>query len=223
MDTPGHGIWLTVSSPEGGAASDNPLGRVPRRLHLAFEGIPDAEAEALRQRLAVDENQTLDPEALHKELARIHQIIAEFDPHLNANRMRSKVPRNMGADGKPLIPDVIGVTLVISPGNANAPMEQYVRTRRAPSSEEKLLKLFLQIRGLSAEATTDLRNRLKITDGQIVDAATLRQIVAHVRAVLQNFTPTLVQEMLLDMAGTPDPPEPVTTTILIQPSQTIKP
>jgi beta-lactamase regulating signal transducer with metallopeptidase domain len=329
VNTPGHGIWLTVSSPEGGPASDDPLAKVPRRLHLAFEGIPDAEAESLRQKLAVDENQPLDPDALHKELARIHQIVAEFDPHLsdkrimskarryvgpdgkplipdvidltlvissgsseggtasdnlqaniprrlhiaferipdgeaeelrqrlavnedqpldpdalhkelariqqivaaldsqlNASRMTGKLPHNLGPDGKLLIPDVIDVTLVISPGNnAGTPMEQFARFQRVKSLEDKPLKLLLRILGLSSDQTADLRNRLQTPEGQIVDAATYRQITAHVREFLQDFTPPLNHDVSFTLVarpgpdGNPLPPEALSATILIQPAE----
>jgi hypothetical protein len=225
MDTPGHGIWLTVSSPEGGPASNDPLAKVPRRLHLAFEGIPDAQAEALRQRLALNEDQPLEPDALHKELARIHQIVTEFDPHLSDKRMRGKAPHNLAPDGKPIIPDVIDVTLVIAAANnAGNPMEQFARFQRVKSLEDKPVKLLLRIQGLSSDQAADLRSRLKVPEGQMVDAATLRQTVARVRGVLQDFTPQLSHDVLLALAtrpnpgGHPLPGEPVAATILIQPA-----
>ena len=102
-------------------------------------------------------------------------------------------------------------------------MEQYARIQRAPSFEDMPLKLLLRVQGLSSEQTADLRSRLQIPEGQIVDAATLRQTVAHVREVLQNFTPALAEDVLFALANHADgnllPGQPVAATILIQPTR----
>ncbi len=108
------------SPPATGAPSGGTIGDIPRTLHVDIQGLPAEAAAELRQRLALREGEVFDYAAFVKELERIHQIVSEFDPHLNDSKAVGKIQRKVGADGKALPPDSMDVTIVISPRDSAA-------------------------------------------------------------------------------------------------------
>jgi hypothetical protein len=187
-----------MAPPPPAAPSRGPLSDVPRKLHVEIQGLSDEATAELRQRLALREGETFDGAALAKELDRIHQIVSEFDPHLNDSRAMAKVPRNVGADGKALPPDSMDVTLIISPRDSApqpAGFEQYTKILKPPSFENVPVKLHVDIQGLSPEAAADLRRRLAVQEGETTDQESLKKTVMRIRQVMKEIDPRLKDEM----------------------------
>ena len=208
------------------AATGAIVSDVPRTLHVDIQGLSAEAAAELRQRLALREGETLDHAAFVKELERIHQIVTEFDPHLNDNRMMAKAPRKAGADGKALPPDSMDVTLIVSPRDSaaqGAELQQFSRVAKPPSLENVLIKLHVDIQGLSPEATTELRQRLAVREGETTDEA-LRNNLTPSRQVMKEFDPRLIDEMHFNFGprkfgadGQPIPWDSVEATLVIKP------
>jgi hypothetical protein len=215
-----------MASPPPPAPSGNILSDVPRKLHVDIQGLSDEATADLRRRLALREGEILDHAAFVKELERIHQIVSEFDPHLNDSRMLAKVPRKVGADGKVLPPDSMDATLIISPRDSApqpAGLEQYSKVAKPPSLENVPIKLHVDIQGLSPEATAELRQRLAVREGETTDSEALKKTVTRIRQVMKEFDPRLMDEMHFDFPprkfgadGKPIPWDSVEATMIIK-------
>jgi len=186
------------SPPPTPAPSGNTIGDVLRTLHVDIQGLSDEAAAELRQRLALREGEVFDHAAFVRELDRIHQIVSEFDPHLNDSKAIGKVPRKVGADGKVVPPDSMDVTLIISPRDPalqGAELQQFGKIARPPSMENDGLRLHVDIQGLSPESAAELRRRLAVQEGEATDQESLKKTVLRIRQVMKYFDPRLKDEM----------------------------
>ena len=213
------------SPPAAGAPSGNILTDVPRTLHVDIQGLSDEAAAELRQRLALREGEVFDHAAFVKELERIHQIVSEFDPHLNDSRAVGKVARKTGADGKALPPDRMDVTVIIAPRDPapQGELQQFSKIAKPPSFENVPIKLHVDIQGLSPEAAAELRQRLAVAEGETTDMEALKKTEARIRQVMKYFDPRLTDEMNFDLPprkfgadGQPISWESVAATIVIK-------
>jgi hypothetical protein len=216
------------SPPAAGApSSGNNLSDVPRTLHVDIQGLPDGAAAELRQRLALREGEVFDYAAFVKELERIHQIVSEFDPHLNDSKAIGKVPRKLGAGGKVVPPDSVDVTLIISPRDPavqGTELQQFSKIARPPSMENVGFRLHVDIQGLSPESAAELRQRLAFQEGETTDVEALRNTLTRIRQVMSEFDPRLKDEGHIDyppnMFGADGKPVPGT---IIEATMVIKP
>lgn len=188
------------SPPAAGAPSGSALTDIPRTLHVDIQGLSDEAAAELRQRLALREGEVFDHAAFVKELERIHQIVSEFDPHLNDSRAVGKVARKTGADGKALPPDRMDVTVIIEPRDPapQGELQQFAKIAKPPSLENVPIKLHVDIQGLSPEAAAELRQRLAVREGETTDMEALKKTEARIRQVMKYFDPRLTDEMNYD-------------------------
>jgi hypothetical protein len=219
-------------------AKASSIADVPRKLHVDIQGLSAEAAAELRQRLALQEGEVFDHAAFVKELERIHQIVTEFDPHLNDGKAVARVPRKVGADGKVLPPDSMDVTLIIAPRDSApqpAGLEQYSKIARPPWSEIPPtlsqsvpipIKLHLDIRGLSPEAAAELLRRLALQEGETTDIEALKKTVMRIRQVMREFDPGLTDEMHFGVApnasgadGKPNPWDSIELTLVIRPTE----
>jgi TonB family protein len=91
------------------------LENVPIKLHVDIQGLSPESTAELRQRLALQEGETTDIEALRNTLARIRQVVREFDPRLKDEGHIDYPPNMFGADGKPVPGTIIEAPMVIKP------------------------------------------------------------------------------------------------------------
>jgi hypothetical protein len=185
----------STPQPSGTSLSD-----VPRRLHVDIQGLSDEAAAELRQRLALREGEVFDHAAFVKELERIHQIVSEFDPHLNDSRAVGKVARKTGADGKALPPDSMDVTVIIAPRDSapQGELQQYTKILKPPSFENVPVKLHFDIQGLSPQVAAKLRQLLAVQEGETTDLESLKKAVVRIRQVMKEIDPRLKDEMNID-------------------------
>ena len=186
------------SPPPTPAPSGNTIGDVLRTLHVDIQGLSDEAAAELRQRLALREGEVFDHAAFVRELDRIHQIVGEFDPHLNDSKAVGKIPRKLGADGKLVPPDSMDVTLIISPRDPavqGAELQQFSKIASPPSMENVRFRLHVDIQGLSPESAAELRRRLAVQEGEATDQESLKKTVLRIRQVMKYFDPRLKDEM----------------------------
>ena len=87
------------------------------RLHVDIQGLSPESAAELRQRLALQEGETTDIEALRNTLARIRQVVREFDPRLKDEGHIDYPPNMFAADGNPNPGTIIDTTMIIKPGS----------------------------------------------------------------------------------------------------------
>ncbi len=219
----GGGIAVKLeNAPAAAAPSGNALTDVPRTLHVDIQGLSAEAAAELRQRLALQEGEVFDHAAFVKELERIHQIVSEFDPHLNDSRAVGKVARKTGADGKVVPPDSMDVTVIIAPRDSapQGELQQFAKIAKPPSLENVPIKLHIDIRGLSPEAAAELRQRLSFAEGETTDLEALRKTVARIRQVMKYFDPRLTDEMNYAFRcgadGQPIPGDSVAATLFIR-------
>jgi TonB family protein len=186
-----------MAPPPTAALSGSALTDVPRTLHVDIQGLSAEAAAELRQRLALQEGEVFDHAAFVKELERIHQIVSEFDPHLNDSRAVGKAARKTGADGKALPPDSMDVEVIIAPRDPapQGELQQFAKIAEPPSLENVPIKLHVDIRGLSPEAAAELRRRLAVAEGETTDLEALKKTVARIRQVMKYFDPRLTDEM----------------------------
>ena len=205
------------NAPAAVAPSGGPLSDVPRRLHVDIQGLPDEAAAELRQRLALREGETFDGAAFVKELERIQQIVVEFDPHLNYSRQMTKVPRQVGADGKVLPPDSMDVTLMIAP-------RDFVPQPSGTSLSDVPRRLHVDIRGLSDEASAELRQPLALREGEVFDHAAFVKELERIHQIVSEFDPHLNDSRMMAKAprdvgadGKVLPPDSMEVTLIISP------
>ncbi len=216
------GVALMIALPPAVAGYN--LTDVPRRLHVDIQGLPPEAAAELRQRLALREGEILDHAAVVKELERIHQIVHEFDPHLSDSRATARAPRR-DAGGALIPPDVIDMTLIISPGASDSPLVQYSRIGRPQGDplENFPIKLHIDIQGLAPEATAELRRRLAVREGETLDSAAFKATLTRLRQVIKEFDPRLTDEVNFDFPprkfaadGRPIPWDSADATVVIK-------
>ena len=220
-----HELNPQVLPPPPAALSGSVSSDIPRTLHVDIQGLSDEAAAELRQRLALQEGQVFDYAAFVKELERIHQIVTEFDPHLNDRRAVGKVARRTGADGKAVPPDSMDVTIVIAPRDPAPPggLQQFSKIARPPSLENVPIKLHVDIQGLSPEASAQLHQRFAVADGETTDLETLKNTLTRIRQIMKEFDPRLTDEMNFDLPprklgadGQPIPWDSVAATLVIK-------
>jgi TonB family protein len=202
------------------ASSGSALTNVPRRLHVDIRDLSPEAAADLRRRLALREGELLDYESFKKELARIHQIVKEFDPHLSDQKMEAKVPRSVGADGQVILPDSINLTLIISRRVAEpAALQQYSRVSKAPGNlaDNVTVRLYIEIQGLSSEASAELKQRLAVQEGDPMDAEAFKSTLLRIRKVVRDFDPLLKSVMQFDFL-----PRNADGSLVVPESRTVK-
>jgi TonB family protein len=221
-----------AAPPPTPAPSGSTLTDVPRTLHVDIQGLSDEAAAELRQRLALREGEVFDHAAFVRELDRIHQIVGDFDPHLNDSKAVGKIPRNLGADGKLVPPDSMDVTLIISPRDPavqGAELQQFSKIARPPSMENVRFMLHVDIQGLSPESAAELRQRLALQEGETTDIEALRNTLTRIRQVVREFDPRLKDEGHIDYPpnmfgadGNPNPGTIVDATMIIEPGSAVR-
>jgi hypothetical protein len=87
------------------------------RLHVDIQGLSPESVAELRQRLALQEGETTDIEALRNTLTRIRQVMREFDPRLKDDGHIDYPPDMFGADGNPNPGTIVDTTMIIKPGS----------------------------------------------------------------------------------------------------------
>ena len=165
-------------------------------------------------------------------LDRIHQIVGEFDPHLNDSKAVGKIPRKLGADGKLVPPDSMDVTLIISPRDPavqGAELQQFSKIASPPSMENVRFRLHVDIQGLSPESAAELRQRLAFQEGETTDVEALRNTLTRIRQVMSEFDPRLKDEGHIDYPpnmfgaeGKPNPGTIVDATMIIKPGSAVR-
>jgi TonB family protein len=165
-------------------------------------------------------------------LDRIHQIVGEFDPHLNDSKAVGKIPRKLGADGKLVPPDSMDVTLIISPRDPavqGTELQQFSKIARPPSMENVGFRLHVDIQGLSPESAAELRQRLALQEGETTDIEALRNTLARIRQVMREFDPRLKDDGHIDYPpdmvgadGNPNPGLIVDVTMIIKPGSAVR-